>query len=316
MFNIRFLNLPIQKKPVKIFLQGGVGNQLFQYFFGRYVMTNLKIQSILNTSLIDTTNLSHPNSNILCLNLMIPIDKSTTTRNLFYNFFINYFPKINSRFKLKRSFFKVYIPSEVGYSMYIEDELLNHNYKYLLGYFQSWKYFKLNSFEKNTLFSGFTYKDPWVLSNYKIMSSTKFTSVHIRLGDYKLNKNSYIGVLPLDYYINCINKLTELNYSQKFYIFSDEINVAKSLYGNAFPKDSIWVNSSVDCNPLEILSIMSLANVFIIANSTFSWWAANLAADDSLVLAPKKWFKNASDPIDLLPPNWNLIETGWSNFEK
>jgi hypothetical protein len=316
MFNIVLLNLLTKKRPIKIFLQGGVGNQLFQYFFARYVVTKLKMQSILNTSLIDSTNLSHPNSNILSLNLQIPIDKSTTTRKLFYKFLLNYFPKINSRLKLKISSLKVSTASEIGYDKDIDDVILNHNSKYLLGYYQSWKYFQLCSFEKNTIFNGFTYKDPWVLSNYKIMSSIKFTAVHIRLGDYRLNKNNFIGVLPPDYYSNCINHLAGLNYSQKFYIFSDQINAAKNLYGNIFPKDSIWVNSSSDCNPLEILSIMSLANVFIIANSTFSWWAANLAADDSLVLAPNKWFKNASDPIDLLPPKWNLIETGWSSFEK
>ena len=316
MFNVGFLNLLAQKRPVKIFLQGGVGNQLFQYFFARYILTKLNTQSILNTSLIDSTNLSHPNSSILSLNLLVPIEKSTRTRKLFYKFVLRYPPKINARLNIQKSLFKVFIPSEIGYNKDVEEVILNLESKFLLGYFQSWKYFDLNSFEKNTLFTGLTYTDRWVLNNFETMSSIKFTSVHIRLGDYLLDKNRFIGVLPSDYYINCINHLKTLNYSQKFYIFSDQINVAKNLYGHIFSQDSIWVDSSNDCNPLEILSIMSLANVFIIANSTFSWWAANLAANDSLVLAPNKWFKNASDPIDLLPPNWNLIETGWSNFEK
>lgn len=274
------------------------------------------MQSILNASLLDSTNLSHPNSSILSLNLLVPIEKSTRTRKLFYNFVLRYFQKINHRLDIQKSFFKVFIPSEIGYNQDVEELVLNFKSKYILGYFQSWKYFSLNSFEKNTLFTGLTYTDPWILNNYDNMSLTKFTSVHIRLGDYLLDKNRFIGVLPPDYYINCINHLKTLNYSQKFYIFSDQISVAKILYGHIFPQDSIWVDNSSDCNPLEILSIMSLANVFIIANSTFSWWAANLAASDSLVLAPNKWFKSASDPIDLFPPNWNLIETGWSNFEK
>ena len=316
MFDIGSLNSTTRKRSIKIFLQGGVGNQLFQYFFGRYIATKLKMQPSLNTSLIDSTNLSHPNSNILSLNLMIPIDKSTTSRKLFYKFLFSIFSKIYSRLSLQKSLLKVFTASEIGFDKDIDNVVLSHKNKYLLGYFQSWKYFEPNNLEKNTLFNGFTYKDPWVLSNYKIMSSTKFTAAHIRLGDYKLKKNSFIGVLPPEYYINCINHLRGLDYSQKFYIFSDQINVAKNLYSGVFPKDSIWVYSSSDCNPLEILSIMSLANVFIIANSTFSWWAANLASDDSLVLAPEKWFKNAPDPIDLFPPNWNLIETGWSNFEK
>ena len=316
MFNVGFLNIAAKKKPIKIFLQGGVGNQLFQYFFARYLLTKLNIQSILNASLVDSTNLFHPNSSVLSLNLLVPIEKSTRTRKLFYKFLLNFFPKINTRLNVKKPLLKVFIPSEIGYNQDIDNVMLNDKHKYVLGYFQSWKFYNLNSFERNTLFTGFTYTDPWVLNNYQTLSSIKFTSVHIRLGDYRLDKNRFIGVLPYDYYVNCINHLKALNYSQKFYIFSDQISVAKNLYGHIFPQDSIWVDSSSDCNPLEILSIMSLANVFIIANSTFSWWAANLAAKDSLVLAPNKWFKNASDPIDLLPPNWNLIETGWSNFEK
>ena len=316
MFNAGFLNLLAKKRPVKIFLQGGVGNQMFQYFFARYILTKLNTQSILNASLINSTNLSHPNSSILSLNLLVPIEKNTRTRKLFYKFVLRYLPRINARLNIQKSLFKVFIPSEIGYNKDVEEMILNLESKFLLGYFQSWKYFDLNSFEKNTIFTGLTYTDRWVLNNFETMSSTKFTSVHIRLGDYLLDKNRFIGVLPSDYYINCINHLKTLNYSQKFYIFSDQTSVAKNLYGHIFPQDSIWVDNSSDCNPLEILSIMSLANVFIIANSTFSWWAANLAANDSLVLAPNKWFKNASDPIDLLPLNWNLIETGWSNCEK
>jgi len=196
MFNAGFLNLAAQKRPIKIFLQGGVGNQLFQYFFARYLLTKLNTQSILNATLIDSTNLSHPNSSILSLNLLVPIEKSTRTRKLFYKFILSYFPKINSRLNIKKSLLKVCIPFEIGYNQDIDDVILNLENKYLLGYFQSWKYFSLNSSEKNTLFIGLTYTDRWVLNNYETMSSTKFTSVHIRLGDYRLDKNRFIGVLP------------------------------------------------------------------------------------------------------------------------
>ena len=58
---------------------------------------------------------------------------------------------------------------------------------------------------------------------------------------------------------------------------------------------------------------MKFAKVFVIANSTFSWWAANLSINDSLILAPNKWFRSAPDPADLVPPNWKLIDTGWSH---
>ena len=95
MINVGFLRIAAKKRPTKIFLQGGVGNQLFQYFFARYLLKDLNTQSILNSSFINSTNLSHPNSSILSLNLLVPIEKSTRTRKLFYKFFLNYFPKLS-----------------------------------------------------------------------------------------------------------------------------------------------------------------------------------------------------------------------------
>ena len=55
--------------------------------------------------------------------------------------------------------------------------------------------------------------------------------------------------------------------------------------------------------------LMSKCRNFIIANSSFSWWAAWLAPrSDKMVICPKKWFGDSSiNTNDLIPETWIRI---------
>ena len=57
--------------------------------------------------------------------------------------------------------------------------------------------------------------------------------------------------------------------------------------------------------------LMSMCDSIVIANSTYSWWAAYIAClqrSDVQVCCPNRWF-HTSTPEGYIVPGWNLI--GW-----
>jgi hypothetical protein len=134
---------------------------------------------------------------------------------------------------------------------------------------------------------------------------------HIRIGDYKYQENSYIGILSADYYKACVKYLKENLGEKAIYVFSDEIDGARSMYSDAFPQNTFWVDPVGEYDPIEVLKLMSLANRFVIGNSTFGWWAAYMSKHCDCVLAPTKWFRSRQDPKELIPPSWIRIKSDW-----
>lgn len=52
---------------------------------------------------------------------------------------------------------------------------------------------------------------------------------------------------------------------------------------------------------------MSHAAAVVIANSTFSWWGAWMAAKGTPVIAPDPWFSSGPAIEGLIPPEWTRI---------
>src|SRR5262249_30437902 len=130
-------------------------------------------------------------------------------------------------------------------------------------------------------------------------------SVHIRRGDYYNSKETLRvhGILPEEYYRKAVNFITQNSSpSPRFFIFSDDAESA-GLIG--IPSATI-VSGKITTTHFEDFYLMQQCRHSIIANSSFSWWAAWLNDNrEKVVIGPQNWFNEGpKDTQDLLPERW------------
>jgi|SRR5208337_704280 len=167
---------------------------------------------------------------------------------------------------------------------------------YLNGYFQSEKYFA--DYAKQ-IRKDFTLKN---LRELPIDPTAMSVGIHVRRGDYVTDPatNRYHGLCDLDYYRRSMKFIEDRVGHCRFYLFSDDPQWARE----NLPGELISGNGLTD---QEELIAMSRTRHQVIANSSFSWWAAWLNPRlDKIVVAPEKWFAapEVPDTRDLLPHEW------------
>lgn len=126
-----------------------------------------------------------------------------------------------------------------------------------------------------------------------------FVAIHVRRGDY-LQLPNHHPVQTEEYYRKAVERV---GIDNKFLIFSDDLEGCKDVFD--FIPTKYFYSTGVDWSDLYM---MSLCKDNIIANSSFSWWAAYLNANpNKKVIAPNKWFGSAYDHLntkDLIPKSW------------
>ena len=141
---------------------------------------------------------------------------------------------------------------------------------------------KLEEYLDFTFFQGFSvnYNDicesglfqkgifPFDVKTDRINST--YSVISFRYGDYF--KNPHLGILPMKYYRNAFKRLKVMNINDPLYLFSDDLKKAQSELNN-FETNLVY-SQLPDSTDLENLYIMSMGYTHIIANSTFSFWAA------------------------------------------
>lgn len=174
------------------------------------------------------------------------------------------------------------------------------------GYFQSYKYFQEI---EDKVKKEFLFKEAIFTSSYEKINSLidhkngydELVAIHVRRGDYIALPG--FQECSAEYYQSAINKFDDANY--KFVIFSDDIEWCKSTFGE---DESLYYSEGQ--NEYVDMCMMSMCDHFIIANSSFSWWAAYLGQNtDKRVIAPLLWFNPevGNNTKDLYPKDWELI---------
>lgn len=292
-------------KKSYILLQGGLGNQMFQYAF--YLTLKQKnTKTKCDSSIVKIRN----DHNGYELNNVFNIETETSKLTYIITKCLNYSKSHKHISRLISKIFKIQLIKDSIPSEYKPEIVVNNIKSYYLGYWQSEKYFKNIS---ETIRTAFTF-DVTKLSQEsrqtaKKIQNTNSISIHIRRGDYLLDKYQklYGGICTLDYYTKAINYMLENVPDCKFFIFSDDIKWVEENLCNLI-HNKTFIDFNKGKNSWQDMYLMSICKHNIIANSTFSWWAAWLNLNKNKIVISPKVFLNIGDSKDLIPEDWIKIK--------
>jgi hypothetical protein len=282
-------------------LIGGLGNQMFQYAAGKALSLKHNVPLLL-----DKTHLEK-DANGAYTQRHYELD-CFSIEPCFVNEKELAFFQENSG-KLKRVMIRMFPELTSKITLYESGHLFYRNFfrlpsdTYLKGFWQSEKYFK--NYERE-IRQDFVIKEnmPEELKplEEKIRKLNSI-SMHVRRGDYVTLKNAgeFHGLCSVDYYHSAL-KETDTRESSEVFIFSDDIEWCRQNLKFEIPVTYV----SHLFHPVWDLHLMSLCSHNIIANSSFSWWAAWLNTNpQKKVIVPEYWFTGKkTQSLDLLPEGW------------
>ena len=141
------------------------------------------------------------------------------------------------------------------------------------------------------------------------MRECESVCLHVRRGDYASNLAAlqYHGLCTPEYYRTAVEGLAAQLHAPELFVFSDDMPWVKQHLRFELPTTYVE-HHGVDSAPLE-LQLMAGCRHFVIANSSLSWWAAWLTANENpIVYAPRRWFADpAINTSDVTPPSWHQI---------
>lgn len=133
-----------------------------------------------------------------------------------------------------------------------------------------------------------------------------YTAIHLRAGKNPTNPDEpaygdnpfYVNLRNTGYYEEALGQFPEGN----FMVFSDDVEAARDFFGEGFAYDD-------STNDVDAFNKMASCRNIIIANSSFSYWAALLGNPQKKVVAPApdKWYCDGNKERTVCPSQWIRI---------
>ncbi|MCW3090861.1 MAG: alpha,2-fucosyltransferase [Ferruginibacter sp.] len=287
-------------------LQGGLGNQMFQYAAAKALAMKNNCPLLLDVSFLEQTATQIADgftNRYYELGIFTSIPQNFIS-NAERKQFTILSPKHQWLKRLGFAYPKIYEEPTFNF-----DENLNSQKPPVLldGYWQSERYFLHESAGIKT---AFTFP---VLSgsdeNNSILSSilnSCAVSVHVRRADYLHPAiAAHHGTCSIEYYLDAIEKLRTDLPGAIFYFFTDDVAWVSSTFTDHLP-NSLLVGNNAGVDSWKDMYLMTKCRHHIIANSSFSWWGAWLGINpNKTVIAPVKWFNNNQrNANSLVPKAW------------
>lgn len=268
-----------------IIMNGGLGNQMFQYAFA-LALRNKGYHVKIDTSLYNYAKMHNGYE----LGRVFGINEEIICRKGLYLLWLRF---------LMKGFAPLLVNTD---KTYINQQVETVPNRYLFGYWQSEKYFSDIEQIIRKVFA-FRNIDERNLYLSREINNCEAVCIHIRRGDYESHGMTILG---FDYYRQSVSKICEHLKSPIFYVFSDDMIAARSIMDSLNVKYRIVSLNHGDSSYKDMF-LMSQCKHNIIANSSFSWWGAWLGCNPSkLVIAPSVWDEKKK-LFHPQPDNWILI---------
>lgn len=276
---------------------GGLGNQMLQYAIGRSLSIKKKIEPLwIDLSWYKNTK-NDPFFRQFELDKLNTIFKTLDHNNVIWRLrFTHHFKQVNP--------FKYKDVIEKEYGAFDPLILDSGNNVLLHGFFPSYKYF---AGIRETLQMELVPKQTMNCTNLAALTKIKSAnsvSMHFRRGDYAYT--GVHGILDTCYYERALKHLSTQIENIELFIFSDEPEWVEQNMHFEFPYHIMDFNKG-DSSYLD-LELMKNCKHNIIANSTFSWWAAWLNPNpEKIVVAPQNWLNVDINRMQNIPEEWVVI---------
>ncbi len=140
----------------------------------------------------------------------------------------------------------------------------------------------------------------------KSAESCNAVAIHIRGGDYLQGGlyESYGVMCNHDYYEKAMQLIENEIEKPQYFVFTNDIALTKKYLRD---RNYIIVNNNTGSNSWKDMAIMSKFKNIIIANSTFSWWAAYLGREEKVVICPQ-YLQHGNLTSDIFAKEWIRVD--------
>lgn len=279
--------------PVVVKLMGGLGNQMFQYAAGRALALRHDLPLVL-----DARWFAEQDKRSYELGALgIVVDDIVHDDEAALRHGLDQIPTYE-----EAGFTHTALTVNAGTGVVLE------------GYFQSSRHFDDRAdVIRHELTPALPADDAAMDVRNRMAQASAVIAVHVRRGDYvsESDASAYHGVCEPSYYRRALALLRRLHPAALHVLFSDDPQWAREhIVDDA---DWIVVEPCEGRSPAQDMALMARAGSMVIANSSFSWWAAWLSGGADVV-APRPWFTAGVDARDLYAPSWMTVDNRtWSD---
>lgn len=298
-------------------INGGLGNQLFQYATARAISLKLNRKLLLDISwyrdIHSLDDQSDPNATAIRDFLLNNFNIQSHVINKIH---LNWIKRLEIISKNSK-FYKLLLDGPLNNFSYTKinrdsfslEFIQKHPHVYLTGYWQN-----IDLFEeyKNLISNELILKYPLSANNqdyFNSINATNSVAIHFRRGDYisKPNSQKTHASCSNNYYYNSIEYIQKKKNDLHYFIFSDDMTWVKN--NLTFNTNITFIDNEGPA--YEHFYLMSQCKHQIIANSTFSWWAAWLNANpEKIIITPEYWYndKQLNETVIRIPNEWIKID--------